>query len=152
MQRLDGWPETAALTRILLFFGIASSAFRRIAIARSLLYQIAVLCNILTATRCSRCSLALRCRRGRYNGRTPTAIAITGARESQWTPKCCLNERLPMNTRTVILKAAILTVALGAMFFGSGRLARTSVADGPSQDGTEFFEKKIRPILTDNCY
>jgi hypothetical protein len=57
-----------------------------------------------------------------------------------------------MKTRIVIVKAAILVFALGAMFFGSGRLARSSVGDGPSQDGTEFFEKKIRPILTDNCY
>jgi len=57
-----------------------------------------------------------------------------------------------MKTRAVILKAAVLTVAMGAMFFGSGRLARTSVADGPSQDSIEFFEKKIRPILTENCY
>ena len=57
-----------------------------------------------------------------------------------------------MNTRTVIVKTAILAMALSAMLSGSVRLASSSVADGDSQDGIEFFEKKIRPILTDNCY
>src|SRR5215470_4774035 len=57
-----------------------------------------------------------------------------------------------MNTRTVIVKTAILAMALSAMLFGSVRLASSSVADGESQDGIEFFEKKIRPILSDNCY
>jgi hypothetical protein len=57
-----------------------------------------------------------------------------------------------MKSRVVVVKAAILAVVLGAMLFDSRRFASSAEADGPAQDGVEFFEKKIRPILSDNCY
>src|SRR5262249_10915180 len=57
-----------------------------------------------------------------------------------------------MTSRIVISKAVALLVALSAMIIGSGALVHSAGTDGPAQDGIEFFEKKIRPRLSDSCY
>src|SRR5215813_81725 len=57
-----------------------------------------------------------------------------------------------MTSGIVISKAVALLVALSAMIIGSGALVHSAGTDGPTQDGVEFFEKRIRPILSGNCY
>jgi uncharacterized protein DUF1553/uncharacterized protein DUF1549/cytochrome c len=57
-----------------------------------------------------------------------------------------------MSKRTVI--KFFITLAVGGIFLaGSQRQARTATQpQEPSREGLEFFEKKIRPALVDNCY
>src|SRR5262245_942108 len=57
-----------------------------------------------------------------------------------------------MRSRLVILKPPTFIVVLSAMLLGSAVLVHSAAKDSPAQDGFEFFEKKIRPILSDNCY
>jgi len=47
-----------------------------------------------------------------------------------------------------------ITLAVGGIFLAvSQRQAQTAAQpQEPSREGLEFFEKKIRPALTDNCY
>jgi hypothetical protein len=57
-----------------------------------------------------------------------------------------------MSKRTVI--KFFITLAVGGIFLaGSQRQAQTaSQPQEPSREGLEFFEKKIRPALVENCY
>jgi uncharacterized protein DUF1553/uncharacterized protein DUF1549/cytochrome c len=57
-----------------------------------------------------------------------------------------------MSIRTVI--KFFITLAVGGIFLAvSQRQAQTAAQpQEPSREGLEFFEKKIRPALTDNCY
>jgi hypothetical protein len=57
-----------------------------------------------------------------------------------------------MSKRTVI--KSFITLALGGIFLAaSQRQAQTATQpQEPSREGLEFFEKKIRPALTENCY
>jgi hypothetical protein len=57
-----------------------------------------------------------------------------------------------MRSRILMLTIAILATALVAAICGWGWPSASAGTNGRSQDGAEFFEKKIRPILTDNCY
>src|SRR5262249_26677331 len=57
-----------------------------------------------------------------------------------------------MRSRITVLKTTILSMALATAVLASGRLALHSIIDDPTQGDLEFFEKKIRPILSDNCY
>jgi hypothetical protein len=57
-------------------------------------------------------------------------------------------------TRTV-LKSLVTLVVIGFFLIPALRSAQTKVADRigqePSQEGLEFFEKKIRPVLAESC-
>jgi uncharacterized protein DUF1553/uncharacterized protein DUF1549/cytochrome c len=57
-----------------------------------------------------------------------------------------------MSKRTVI--KSFITLAVGGIFLaGSQRQAQTAAQpQEPSREGLEFFEKKIRPALAENCY
>src|SRR5215813_5789648 len=57
-----------------------------------------------------------------------------------------------MSKRTVI--KFFITLAVGGIFLAvSQRQAQTATQpQEPSREGLEFFEKKIRPALTENCY
>src|SRR5215468_6418435 len=57
-----------------------------------------------------------------------------------------------MSKRTVI--KSCITLAVGGIFLmASQRQAQTALrAQEPSREGLEFFEKKIRPALAENCY
>src|SRR5262247_1170718 len=57
-----------------------------------------------------------------------------------------------MSKRTVI--KSIITLAVGGIFLaGSQRQAQTATQpQEPSREGLDFFEKKIRPALVENCY
>src|SRR5215468_10581717 len=57
-----------------------------------------------------------------------------------------------MSKRTVF--KIFITLAVGGIFLAaSQRQARTATQpQAPSREGLEFFEKKIRPALTENCY
>lgn len=52
------------------------------------------------------------------------------------------------------LKALVILVIMGFFFIASLASAHTAGLQQaePSKEGLEFFEKKIRPILADNCY
>ncbi len=57
-----------------------------------------------------------------------------------------------MSKRTVI-KFSIMLAVGGIFLDASQRQAQTALpAQEPSREGLEFFEKKIRPALTENCY
>jgi len=57
-----------------------------------------------------------------------------------------------MSKRTVI-KFSIMLAVGGIFLAASQRQAQTALpAQEPSREGLEFFEKKIRPALTENCY
>src|SRR5262245_15950468 len=57
-----------------------------------------------------------------------------------------------MSKRTVI--KSFITLAAGGIFLAaSQRKAQTAqTPQGPGREGLEFFEKKIRPALAENCY
>ncbi len=57
-----------------------------------------------------------------------------------------------MLNRTAI-KSSIVLVVVGFFLAVSQRQARTAAeSQAPSREGLEFFEKKIRPALAENCY
>ena len=45
----------------------------------------------------------------------------------------------------------VALVAVGAFCWGGGQVSVSSQNAEPSKEGLEFFEKKIRPILEENC-
>src|SRR5262245_46688682 len=57
-----------------------------------------------------------------------------------------------MSKRTII--KLFITLAVGGIFLaGSQRQAQTATQpQEPSREGLDFFEKKIRPALVENCY
>src|SRR5262249_58416537 len=57
-----------------------------------------------------------------------------------------------MSKRTAI--KSFITLAVGGIFLAAPqRQAQTAPQpQEPSREGLEFFEKKIRPALTENCY
>lgn len=66
-----------------------------------------------------------------------------------------------MKTKSInaIRRPAILTVPFGTVLFltisvivGTGSVSRAAEAKKLTAEQTEFFEKKIRPVLVENCY
>src|SRR5215510_2296801 len=88
-----------------------------------------------------------------HAGASSMTPALDGAHTTALRPaRCFTYNGAAMRPRVAILKAATLATVVISMFFALRQPAATAAPDGPGQEGIEFFEKKIRPVLSDNCY